>query len=61
MSIKTYLGNGIRRSTAEAGLSRKWLEEMSELMEIERSDNNLVELIDTKLQLNFEIEKDERY
>ncbi|KAA3475510.1 reverse transcriptase [Gossypium australe] len=30
-------------------------------MEAERSNNNLAELIDTKLQLNFEIDKDERY
>ncbi|KAA3488780.1 reverse transcriptase [Gossypium australe] len=30
-------------------------------MEVERNDNNLAELIDTKLQLNFEINKDERY
>lgn len=32
-----------------------------ELMESERNDDNLAELIDTKIQLNFEIEKDERY
>ncbi|KAA3486762.1 hypothetical protein EPI10_030638 [Gossypium australe] len=32
-----------------------------ELMESDKDDENLVELIDTKIQLNFEIEKDERY
>lgn len=30
-------------------------------MKAERSDNNLVKLIDAKLQLNFEIKKNERY
>ncbi|KAA3466000.1 hypothetical protein EPI10_001129 [Gossypium australe] len=35
------------------------LEEL--LMAKERDDENLVELIDTKIQLNLEIEKDERY
>lgn len=30
-------------------------------MESKMSDNNLAKLIDTKLQLNFEIENDERY
>lgn len=40
---------------------RIFILKVAELMEIERSDNNLPELIDTKLQLNFEIKKDERY
>ncbi|KAA3481363.1 hypothetical protein EPI10_021734 [Gossypium australe] len=30
-------------------------------MEAERSENNLAELIDAKLQLNFEVDKDESY
>ncbi|KAH1130158.1 hypothetical protein J1N35_001536 [Gossypium stocksii] len=32
-----------------------------DLYEAERDDNNLAELIDTKIYLNFEIEKDEKY
>lgn len=32
-----------------------------ELMDAERDDNNLSEIIDTKIQLNFEIGKDELY
>ncbi|KAH1030998.1 hypothetical protein J1N35_043172 [Gossypium stocksii] len=31
------------------------------LLESERTDENLIDLIDTKIQLNFEIEKDECY
>ncbi|XP_040957843.1 uncharacterized protein [Gossypium hirsutum] len=31
------------------------------LLESERNDENLAEIIDTKLHLNFEIDKDERY
>ncbi|KAK5810731.1 uncharacterized protein LOC108468248 [Gossypium arboreum] len=31
------------------------------LLEDDRTDENLAELIDTKVELNFEIEKDERY
>ncbi|KAG8474642.1 hypothetical protein CXB51_031263 [Gossypium anomalum] len=34
---------------------------LSELIEAERDDFNLAEMIDTKIQLNFEIEKDEHY
>ncbi|XP_016667288.1 uncharacterized protein [Gossypium hirsutum] len=34
---------------------------LSDLYDADRDDNNLAELIDTKIQLNFEIEKDERY
>ncbi|KAH1131802.1 hypothetical protein J1N35_003180 [Gossypium stocksii] len=34
---------------------------LSELMEAERDDTNLAEMIDTKIQLNFEIKKDEYY
>ncbi|KAK5771922.1 hypothetical protein PVK06_048178 [Gossypium arboreum] len=35
--------------------------ELSDLYEVDKDDNNLAELIDTKIQLNFEIEKDECY
>lgn len=31
------------------------------LLKVERNDETLADLIDTKIQLNFEIEKDERY
>lgn len=37
------------------------MEKLAELAEDERDDKNLAELIDTKIQLNFEIEKDKRY
>lgn len=34
---------------------------LSTLIETERDDSNLAEMIDTKIQLNFEIEKDKAY
>lgn len=34
---------------------------LTKLLEEERSDDNMAELIDTKIALNFEIKKDERY
>lgn len=34
---------------------------LSELYDADRDDNNLAELIDTKIHLNFEIEKYEHY
>ncbi|XP_017635590.1 uncharacterized protein LOC108477569 [Gossypium arboreum] len=34
---------------------------LSKLMEVERNDENLADIIDTRIQLNFEIDKDERY
>ncbi|KAA3482600.1 reverse transcriptase [Gossypium australe] len=34
---------------------------LADLMEAERTDTNLAELIDTKLQLNIEIDKYESY
>ncbi|MBA0697378.1 hypothetical protein Goari_020919, partial [Gossypium aridum] len=34
---------------------------LSELIGAEKDDNNLTKIIDMKIQLNFEIEKDERY
>lgn len=37
------------------------LEKLAELAEADRDDKNLAELIDTKIYLNFDIEKDERY
>lgn len=33
---------------------------VTKLLEKERSDENLAEVIDTKVELNFEIEKDEQ-
>ncbi|KAA3479947.1 reverse transcriptase [Gossypium australe] len=51
--------NRIRRSRKEK--NEFLTSRLIELMEIERDDENLAELIDTKIQLNFEIEKDERY
>lgn len=35
--------------------------QLLELTEAERDDEKMVELIDMNIQLNFEIEKDERY
>lgn len=37
------------------------MEKLVELAKAEREDKNLAELIDTKINLNFEIEKDECY
>ncbi|MBA0700551.1 hypothetical protein Goari_022121 [Gossypium aridum] len=37
------------------------ISKLGSLEESERNDENLMELIDTKIHLNFEIEKDERY
>lgn len=34
---------------------------LTTLLEYDRSEENLAELLDTKIQLNFEIEKDECY
>ncbi|KAA3461183.1 reverse transcriptase [Gossypium australe] len=61
-----YLKTGLKKWATQNGLSRKRKKELltsrlSVLMEVERTDNNLAELIDTKLQLNFEINKDESY
>ncbi|KAK5793691.1 hypothetical protein PVK06_034844 [Gossypium arboreum] len=61
-----YLRKGLDKWAVQICLSRKQKKELLtsklfDFMEIERSDNNLAELIDTKLQLNFEIDKDERY
>ncbi|KAA3452448.1 hypothetical protein EPI10_034396 [Gossypium australe] len=41
--------------------SRRLLARIEELDALERTDENLAELIDTKIQLNWEIEKKERY
>lgn len=41
----------------------KWVltTKLSKLVEVERDDMNLAEMIDTKIQLNFENKKDEYY
>ncbi|KAK5811913.1 uncharacterized protein LOC108451102 [Gossypium arboreum] len=57
---------GLQRWADEIRYSRKEKKEvltfkLKKLLEDERSDENLAELIDTKIELNFEIEKDERY
>lgn len=44
------------RKMKTEGLTSKLLE----LLEVDKSDENLAEIINTKIQLNFEIEKDER-
>lgn len=41
------------------GLKKKLSEKLDILLEEERSDNNLVDIINTKIQLNGEIEKEE--
>lgn len=50
----------------QIGRSRKFKNEiltfkLSTLLEADRNDENLADVIDTKIQLNFEIEKDECY
>ncbi|KAA3483658.1 reverse transcriptase [Gossypium australe] len=61
-----YRKIGLKKWATRIRLSRKRKKELltsklSDLMEAERADNNLAELIDAKLQLNFEIDKDESY
>ncbi|KAA3484415.1 reverse transcriptase [Gossypium australe] len=51
----------IRITKLRKGLSRKLLARIKELDRIERTDKNLAGLIDTKIHLNLEIEKEERY
>lgn len=47
--------------TKKKGLQQALTKKLGELLEKERDDDNLVELIDTKIQLSLEIEKDEIY
>ncbi|KAA3472243.1 reverse transcriptase [Gossypium australe] len=61
-----YLKSELRKWAAQMRISRsrkkKFLSsKLADLMEAERTDSNLEELIDTKLQLNFEIDKEESY
>lgn len=43
------------------GVKQYLTSKLEELMKEEKDDKNIVELIDTKIGLNFEIEKDEVY
>ncbi|KAK5826815.1 hypothetical protein PVK06_021747 [Gossypium arboreum] len=57
---------GLQKWAVRIRYSRKAKKEMlhlklTKLLEEDRSDENLAELIDTNVDLNFEIEKDERY
>ncbi|KAA3476616.1 reverse transcriptase [Gossypium australe] len=61
-----YLQQGLRQWALETGKAKNrkkkaLTEQLSNLLEAERNDDNMAEMIDTKLQLNFEIDKDERY
>ncbi|KAA3460638.1 reverse transcriptase [Gossypium australe] len=61
-----YLKSGLGKWASRIGRLRNWKKKyltskLAAVMEAERTDDNLAELIDTKLQLNFEIDKDESY
>ncbi|KAA3466527.1 reverse transcriptase [Gossypium australe] len=61
-----YLKMGLRRWATRIGMSKNrkkkvLTSKLFTLMEAERTDDNLAEMIDTKVQLNFEIDKYERY
>ncbi|KAA3458179.1 reverse transcriptase [Gossypium australe] len=56
------LGNWAKRICMARKRNKEFLNsKLGELLEAERNDNNLAELIDTKLQLTLEIDKDKRY
>ncbi|MBA0752990.1 hypothetical protein Gogos_020827, partial [Gossypium gossypioides] len=66
LSKMESLKRGLKKWADKIQQSRKWkkmalISKLDNLEENERNDENLIELIDTKIQLNFEIEKDERY
>ncbi|KAH1114679.1 hypothetical protein J1N35_008057 [Gossypium stocksii] len=57
---------GLKKWAGQIQINRKERNELltaklSELAEAERDDKNLAEMMDTEIQLNFEIEKDECY
>lgn len=57
---------GLKKWAGQIQINRKktkriLMEKLVELAKAEREDKNLAELIDTKINLNFEIEKDECY
>lgn len=57
---------GLERWAGQIQINRKrrkefLTEKISELLGAERDDNNLAEMINAKIQLNFEVEKDECY
>ncbi|XP_016676523.1 uncharacterized protein [Gossypium hirsutum] len=61
-----FLRIGLKRCAGQIRTNRNWKKEMlikklSELVEAERDDRNLANMIDAKIQLNFEIEKKEYY
>ncbi|MBA0729639.1 hypothetical protein Golax_025444 [Gossypium laxum] len=60
------LKKGLENWARQMRRNKQWKKEflttkLSKLIETERDDINLAEMIDTKIQLHFEIEKDERY
>ncbi|KAA3478990.1 reverse transcriptase [Gossypium australe] len=60
--IKSELGKWAAQTKHSRNCKKKFFSsKLADLIEAERTDTNLEELIDTKLQLNFEIDKDERY
>ncbi|KAA3457378.1 reverse transcriptase [Gossypium australe] len=61
-----YLKSELGKWALRIGRLRNWknkylTSKLAAVMEVERTYDNLAELIDTKLQLNFEIDKDESY
>ncbi|KAA3462149.1 reverse transcriptase [Gossypium australe] len=60
------LKQGLKRWATRIGTARNrkkkaLTSKLANLMDAERNDDNLAEMIDTKVQLNFEIDKDESY
>ncbi|MBA0729024.1 hypothetical protein Golax_022433, partial [Gossypium laxum] len=60
------LKRGLENWARQIRRNKKWKKEiliakLSKLIEAERDHINLAEMIDTKIQLNFEIKKEERY
>ncbi|KAK5813410.1 hypothetical protein PVK06_028860 [Gossypium arboreum] len=61
-----FVSKGLKKWARKIQMNRKRKKEfltakLLELIEAERDDTNLAEIIDMKIQLNFEIEKDEYY
>ncbi|KAK5832122.1 hypothetical protein PVK06_015922 [Gossypium arboreum] len=61
-NLKTRLQSWVGRIRIDRRRRKELLiNRFSNLAEADRDDINLAEMIDTKIQLNFEIDKDERY
>lgn len=51
--------HSIRKS--RNGLKKKLMNKLENLIQMDRTDENMAELIDTKVKLNWEINKEEAY